>query len=181
MRSVYLLLAVLPGCYPTVAVNYVPTNQAPHALHPRGPSGVKIASTPPSEPFAEVGFIEGQPAYGSLEPPASILVWMQAGAGQWGCDVLLVSSASMILGRSHAGDSGIGYHGTCLVYLDDAKSAELAATAPVIDPTAPPPPSAQLAHDGPMLFRSKAGDIYRVQPESREEALRLGWVPVAAP
>src|SRR5215471_16822507 len=145
MRSLYLLLAVLPGCYafyPTVAVNYVPTEHAPHALHSRGPNGVKIASTPPSEPYAEVGFIEGQPAYGSLEPPASILPTMQAGAGQWGCDVLLVNSASMILGRSHAGNSGIGYHGTCLVYLDDAKSAELAAAAPAIDLSAPPPPDA---------------------------------------
>lgn len=141
----YPLFLGLTGCLAgVIAVNLVPTNEPPHALVPRGPGDVKIVSTPPGEPFAEVGFIEGEP---SVKPEAVLYKMLEA-AGRWGCDYLLVTNSTF---SKHGPDyyGGIGYHGTCIVLRDAAKSASLAKSAPVpvdvdagvsswVEPNAPP-------------------------------------------
>ncbi|HEY3746398.1 MAG TPA: hypothetical protein VGL17_09170 [Gemmatimonadaceae bacterium] len=198
MRVQYLLLAALGGCVGNlIAVNQVPTNPAPHALVGRSPGDVKIVSTPPAEPFAEIGFLEGEPVTdGRPVKPDAILYKMREAAGRWGCDYLLITSSTFTKnGRDAEGYGGIGYHGTCLVLLDAARSAAMAtspatpamvdhqhATGPAVShPFSSPssaPPSASAVSTHKLLFRTSEGNLYRVAPESREEAVRAGWVQV---
>jgi len=203
MRILHLFLLALGGCGAPIVVNLVPTTEAPHALVPRAPDDIRVVSTPPSEPFAEIGLIDGvpnEPVSGPVTPQA-VLTEMREAAGRWGCDYLLISSSTI---SKHARDSegygGVGYHGACLVLLDASKSAALV--------TAPPVPlklddsgggshvatssnnfsgfsqlttdAAEPASGRTMLFRTAEGKVYRVKPESREAALRAGWVPIGS-
>ena len=194
MRIQYVLLAVLGGCGNSIAVNLVPTNPAPHGLVGRSPDDVKIVSTPPAEPFAEVGFVEGEPGSdGRVVKPDAILFKMREAAGRWGCDYLLITSSTLTRSaRDAEGYGGIGYHGTCLVLLDAAKSAAMATSPPA--PTMLDHARATDLHTVPLalssaapasstpthklLFRTSEGNLYRVAPESRDEAIRAGWVQI---
>lgn len=190
MRTYCLPLLALAGCGNLMAVSLVPTNASPHDLILRAPGDVKVISTPPSEPFAEIGFIEGEPGTGYAVTPDAILYRMREAAGRWGCDYLLISSSTFSPhSQSVSGFGGIGYHGACIVLLDAAKSAALVKSPPtaVVDPmdsrstydfpsgrpgtTSPP---ATPTHK--LLFRTAEGNVYRVEQESREQAVRAGWV-----
>jgi hypothetical protein len=198
MRFHYLSLAALCGCGKLIAVNLVPTNPAPHALVARAPGDVKVVSTPPAEPFAEIGFIEGEPGDRQPVTPEAILYKMRETAGRWGCDYLLVTSSTFSnRGRDIEGYGGVGYHSSCLVLLDAAKSAAMATSPPTpisadhedataastaptdfvgYAPTTASPPTPQSRHR--LLFRTSEGNVYRVEPESRDEAVRAGWVQI---
>lgn len=133
MRIHPFLLLALGGCS-AIAVNWVPTNEAPHALVPRAPGDVKVVSTPPSEPFAEIGFIEGVPDHnGYAVRPETVLARMREAAGRSGCDYLFITSATArgITWDIEGSYAGVGYHGACLVLLDEAKSAAFVTGPPV--------------------------------------------------
>jgi hypothetical protein len=98
------------------------------------------------------------------------------------------------------GYGGVGYHAACLVLLDGSKSAAFVTGPPVplnIDPWSASSPStagtsqisgipeltsppASADSQRAQLFRTAEGKVYRVKPESREEAIRAGWVPIGA-
>jgi hypothetical protein len=111
--------------------------------------------------------IEGESSDYSGNAPESALMAMRAEAGRRGCDVLLVTGANNFArGRDLWSSSGAGYHGACLAYTDK--------------PPAPAPAPARVRLQHGLLFRSAQGNVYRVAPESRDEALRAGWVEIGS-
>jgi hypothetical protein len=170
MRRFIPLLALLTSCLAvTPTTQFIPTNASPVPLRPKSGTEVPVVSTPPTRPFVELGLIEGRRMTWNDEPN---IIWsMRSSAGALGCDVLLLTGAL-------SDNRGIaGYHGACLVYSDapppsQAAPGPLAAIRTVAPP--PPPPPAPKG----LLFRNREGNLFRVQPEGRSEALRMGWVEV---
>jgi hypothetical protein len=172
MRILVPLLSVLAGCawVPWPTTQFIPTNAAPQPMRPKAPDDVSIVSTAPNRPFVEVGFIEGWQE-NSLEEEASVLAKMRAKAGALGCDVLLITGTSnYVSGFRGSTDTEVGYHGACLVFGEAPPRAAEAA-----------PPAAVSTHAGVpsgLLFRNGEGNLYRVQPEAKDDALRAGWTQV---
>jgi hypothetical protein len=79
---------------------------------------------------------------------------------------MITGSNNNVSGWKGRTSTQAGYHGVCLVFLDQ--------------PDAPPPPSTAPPPPAPTgtLFRNSQGTIYRVQPESYDAARRSGWAPV---
>ena len=105
---------------------------------------------------------------------------MRATAGQLGCDVLLITGPNNHV-SGHHGLTGttMGYHGASLVFGEAPPRAPLAfAPSGSIAAGAAPTPAAASAPPG-LLFRNQEGNLYRVQPDAKNEALRAGWVQVA--
>lgn len=176
MRIAFTFPMLLAGCSVVrVLVDFVPTNPSPRPMQPKPPNEVLIVSTPPKRPFAEVGFIDGQ-SNGSQVGPAETLGEMQSAAGRIGCDVLLITGANnMVSGFRGSSYTEPGYHGACLVFTD----TPVAAPQPKSSSQATPAAQAKSPALPPvLLFRSAKGNVYRVQPESRDEALRAGWIPI---
>ena len=148
----------------TTTTHFVPTNPAPN-LPPKRPSDVNIASTPPNRPFYEIGFIDGWA--GHFDNHETVLAQMRIAAAQRGCDVLLVTgSNNQVSGNDMSTSTNLGYHAACVVLGEP--------------PPLPPSPSASQAAAPPpgILFRNAEGSVFRVQPEGKDAALRLGWVPI---
>lgn len=203
MRIHRLIFLALGGCFSggAVAVNLVPTTEPPHALLPRAPGDIKVVSTPPGEPFAELGFLDGVPndRGGHAVGVQTVLSKMRETAGRWGCDYLLISSSTVSKSaKGLDGYGGVGYHGACLVLLDAAKSASFVTGPPVPLPidnaragstdvretiSSVPEVTTSLSTpdwDRTLLFLSSEGKVYHVKPESRAEAIKAGWAPIGA-
>jgi hypothetical protein len=179
MRSLIPVLGLLAGCVirEGYATKFVPTNGAPQPMRPRAGAEIPIVSTAPNRPFVEVGFIEGWPESG-FDDESIVLARMRGLAGRLGCDVLLITGVNNDVSGHRWTSTMIGYHGACLVYGEAQPGAPL-ALAPSVLPT-PAPPPAKPAPTG-LLFKNSEGNLYRVQPEARDEALRAGWVRVDKP
>jgi hypothetical protein len=149
-------------------VEFVPTNGSPRPMHSNSPEQITIVSTPPAQPFVEVGFLEGRSSEYARQSYKEVVASMRAAAATYGCDALLITGVNNDVSGWRGSSTHPGYHGACLVFPNQQE--------------APPPPSTQPppAPAG-MLFRNSEGTIYRVQPESYESARRLGWVPVGNP
>jgi hypothetical protein len=150
---------------------FIPTNAAPLPMRPRVAAEVPIVSTAPQRPFVEVGFIEGY-AENVWDEHANVLARMRATAGRLGCDVLLITGPNNhVSGFKGSTGTEMGYHGACLVY------GEAPPPPPAPQAAAPRPPPTPAAPAG-LLYRNQEGNVFRVQPDAKAEALRAGWVPV---
>jgi hypothetical protein len=168
MRPLLLFLALLAGCIPLRPETIVvPTNPSPRPLWPKPPHEVAIVSTPPARPFAEVGLVEGHAMSALENDPHGVLWSMRSTAGSYGCDALMITGANNVDRGWRFRWTSLGYHGVCLVFPDAVKPPPPAETAAPADTT---PPA--------LLFRNTEGSLYRVAPESRDRALRAGWVQV---
>jgi hypothetical protein len=149
---------------------FVPTNPTPGPLSAKWPNQVTIASTPPNRPFYEIGFIDGWQG-SAFDDEAAVLAQMRVAAAQRGCDVLLVTGPNNdVSGYAHGSTSTtFGYHAACIV---------LGEPSPPPPPVAPLPQPEKPAVASGLLFRNAEGTVFRVQPDGREAALRMGWVEV---
>jgi hypothetical protein len=138
------------GC--GTSLNYIPTNQRPHALYVRRPEQVEIfMTTKPGRPSVEIGMIESQQERLSQDDARDVIAKMRAFAGEHGCDALAIfagNDATVGMGGDAPVSTLHGYRGSCLVYV---AGPPVAAAAPVwragpasISGSAPvrPPPSA---------------------------------------
>jgi hypothetical protein len=171
MRSIGLFFVLVVGCATAArSSTFVPTNASPRPLWSKSPSEVAVVSTPPARAFVEIGLVESWPSGYWEEGPQGVLDKMRADAGRYGCDALLITGVN----QSDPPDIGrprMGYHGACLVYPDavpPAPTAPVAAAPPAPKPSEPPA----------LLFRNTEGNVYRVRPEARDQALHAGWVQI---
>jgi hypothetical protein len=123
------------------AIQDIPLNAPPSAMHPRDPSTVVVyVSQRPPWPYTEVAMLEGQRASTySFDRPEAVMTKLRAYAAKKGCDAIIlngpndatVGGATVVNGTGSGYVTTLqGYRTTCVMFNREPPPIPAATVAP---------------------------------------------------